>query len=289
MSIFWGFVFLLSASASAFEGSVTFSDQEIQRHQSGVQSIIKVASECLRADLAYHHNFYKKHGIAGFYGDRSSFAKLPHSQKQQQLSRLGKNPALLSQMYPTSCVGLTRKCLGRGFEIAGQKDIWVKIDKFVMSNAVDGTAMQLGLQKLGWKVLYWNPDLSQNKSWDEIEKRNDPTNKQRFWGYHEYRWVTVRNKGTYYFNPVDDFKSLVNFRANVPASFAKVPFFVGTAHTGYHVFPGAFGQVIEAHSTRAITDYYTLESAPFNPLANGGAPRGQYFSGLLAIPPGFEI
>lgn len=102
-----------------------------------------------------------------------------------------------------------------------------------------------------------------------------------------YRWATIKSRGMYYMNPVDDARSLVNFKTEMPEKFLDVPFYVGTAHTGYHVFPGTFGQVIEGHNTRAITDRNTLESSPFNPMEDGGGPRGQYFSGLVAVPPGF--
>ncbi|CAN5724706.1 hypothetical protein BH20VER1_BH20VER1_25590 [soil metagenome] len=75
----------------------------------------------------------------------------------------------------------------------------------------------------------------------------------------------------------------------VPAAFRSAPFFVGTAHTGYHVFPGFEGSIIDAHSTRALTSVNNLEKSQFNPLASGGGPRWtpteKYRSGLIATPP----
>jgi hypothetical protein len=94
---------------------------------------------------------------------------------------------------------------------------------------------------------------------------------------------------TYYFNKVDDKTLLVNFGTSVPSQFRSVPFFVGIAHTGYHVFPGFTGNVIEAHSTRLLSSVDNLEKSPFNPLANGGGPRWtateKYRSGLVGVPP----
>jgi hypothetical protein len=76
----------------------------------------------------------------------------------------------------------------------------------------------------------------------------------------------------------------VNFGASTPAILRSTPFFVGTAHGGYHVFPGTAGQVIESHSTRRINDSHTMESAAFNPLAGLAPTNGSYKSGLIAIP-----
>jgi len=87
-------------------------------------------------------------------------------------------------------------------------------------------------------------------------------------------------RAQFYFNTVDDYHSLVNFGMRPPADFESVPFFVGTAHGGYHVFPGMFGRVIEGHSTREVTDPQTIESFEIHPIANGGGPRGNYRSGL---------
>ena len=83
------------------------------------------------------------------------------------------------------------------------------------------------------------------------------------------------------------FEELVNFNDNEPSYLKNIPFFIGTAHMGYHVFPGSFGVVVEAHSTRAITDSKTIESAPFNPLEENGAPSGRYRSGMISVPPTF--
>ena len=150
--------------------------------------------------------------------------------------------------------------------------------------------MQHALQKLGWKTYYWNPQTSQNSVWDAQEKANDPNNNKHFWGYHVYRWSTINGPGrNYYTNVVDNFSSLVNFGSQPPLGLKKVPFFIGTAHTGYHVFPGKFEQVIEGHSTRAITDSKTMESSSFNPLQDGGGPRGVYRTGLMSVPPGYDF
>ena len=187
-------------------------------------------------------------------------------------------------MEATSCVGLVLKCLGQGFKTAGQGDLWERIRQFTRLNGVDGTAMQQGLRELGWKVLYWNPDVRMNREWDMAERRKDPTNKDRFWGYHENNWQGASKRGRYLYNDVDDARLLVSFGERVPELLKAIPFFVGTAHGGYHVFPGTFGRVIESHSTRLITDEKSLESDEFNPLAGRAPTGGMYKSGMIAIP-----
>ena len=288
-SIFLGICFVLfSAKGSAgFEGSISFSEQERIQHRASLAQILESATNCLEADLSAHLRFFQEHGIARFYGDRSAFARLGRSGQQAELRRLGKNPALLDQMAPTSCVGLALKCFAQGFNDAGQTAIWLKIRDFTRANDQDGTAMQHALRELGWRVLFWNPNPAFNQRWDDAEKAADPANRLRFWGYHTYRMATIRNSGNYYFNRVDDATTLVNFGVESPRFLESIPLFLGTAHTGYHVFPGFRGRVIEAHSTRLITDSRTIESAEFNPLAEDGAPAGAYRSGLIAVPPGY--
>ncbi len=273
------------AHAQEFKGDISFSQLERDVHRNGINQLIKTASDCLDEDLKRHQTFYRQHGFSPFYGDRSSFAKLNRTDRQNHLRRLGKNPQLADIMEPTSCVGLALKCLDRGFKAAGQAQLWSRIAAYTRLNNQYGNALQHALQELGWEIIYWNPAPQNNEAWDAAEKRRDPKNNDRFWGWHAYRYLTVNRHGAYYFNKVDDAESLVGFGTSVPKEFGKIPFFIGTAHTGYHVFPGAYGRVVEGHSTRAVTDYYTIESSEFNPLKNGGGPRGSYKSGLVAIPP----
>src|SRR5690606_3860379 len=119
------------------------------------------------------------------------------------------------------------------------------------------------------------------------EKRQHPNNPKKIWGFHAYNWLTVKKKGKYLYNKVDDISTLVNFGERTPEAIKRVPFFLGIAHMGYHVFPGSYGQIIEGHSTRQLHDPQAVETSPFNPLTDGGGPRGLYRSGLIAVPPGY--
>ncbi len=288
-------LFTISASwqneAKAFEFSGTFqaTEAEIADHARSINQLALTTSSCLRRELDRHQSFYRSYGISPFYGSNSYFGKLSASGKRSYLSRKRLSPNLVSEMEMTSCVGFAIKCYQEGFKTTGQEAVWKRIASYLAKNNYDGSAMIEAFRVLGWQVAYWNPDTSKNNEWEAEEKRKDPTNNLRMWGYHHYRELMVNRKGMYYKNPVDDKETLVNFGTHVPYSFQKAPLFLGVAHTGYHVFPGTYGEVIEAHSTRQITDFNTVENAPFNPLQSGGAPRGNYRSGIVALPPGYFL
>jgi hypothetical protein len=279
-------VLVANEANAAFKGSIAFTESEKVSHLATLPVILKTSAACLEGDMKRHYDFYTQFGISPFYGSNSAYSKMSPAERRQHLIQLGKNPALVSEMQSTSCVGLTMKCLGRGFEAAGQADLWKRLKAYTVLNGVDGTALQDGLQKLGWKILYWNADTSQNKKWDAEEQARHPGNKDHFWGYHESNWQAVVKRGRYYYDNVDDITSLVNFGKKVPEAIKSVEFFVGTSHMGYHVFPGTYGKIIEGHSTRRLTDPRTLQAAPFNPIGGGGPTDGEYRSGIVAVPPG---
>lgn len=274
----------LTASAG-YQGSISFTADEIARHQQDVGKITQTAAACLQRDYQHFQDFFRKYGVSPYYGDRGSFGKLSYAGKKEYLREIGKDPNLVAQMEPLSCVELMLNCLGEGFKNNGEADLWARIRAYTVLNGVDGMATQNALQMLGWKLLYWNPDVRMNGEWDRSEREHNPSNSDRFWGYHQENWVSAQH-GRYLYNHVDDARELVNFGTQSPELLKKVPFFVGIAHMGYHVFPGSFGRVVEAHSTKQITDSHNLESSPFNPLAGEGPTDGMYHSGLIAVPPG---
>jgi hypothetical protein len=277
---------------AGYEGDVAFTQSQISEHYQALPRIMEVSSACLKRDYQKHLKFYKKWGISPYFGDNSSFAKLNSAGKKEYLKKYGRYSEeqiqyFLGVLEPTSCVGLTLKCLQEGFHSAGQQQVWKKLKTFTVQNGVTGGALMVGLQNLGWKLAYWNPDTSKNEAWDANEQKVYPGNPKKIWGFHALNWKIVNSKRKYLYNQVDDVSSLVNFGKRVPKIMEKVPFFVGIAHMGYHVFPGSYGWVIEGHSTRQLHDSQTIESSAFSPLSNGGGPRGNYRSGLIAIPPGY--
>ncbi len=200
------------------------------------------------------------------------------------------------ELKDISCVDLTRRCLGQAFDAVGMEETWDKIDAHVRAHGVSGVEMQKALVDLGWESLYWNPDPAQNNAWDVEDRQLTPLAPTRVWmpvwGGHALRYQSVMKKGHYFDVPVSDNRTLVGFQKQTPAIFKTVPFFVGTAHAGYHVFPGSMGKVVEAHSMRALSSKDNLEFSDFNPLdqEHHGGPiwtnSEHYRSGVIVIPPG---
>ncbi len=303
-------------SHANFKGSLEFTDEEKVLHLQNLESMMESSAECLEADIRRHKKFIRKYGISAFYGDNSDFARkigpdgkavtTTKEEKRQMLRDADIDEDFLAElipdgdcrggldecpymMLPTSCIGLVMRCLKTGFEDTGQAEIWGKLRAYTIANGVQGDALQDGLQKLGWKILYWNPDTSKNQEWDLEEQQQYPGNPKNIWGQHQTTWSSVMNKQRYYYNVVDDSTSLVDFGRRLPRFMKKVPFFVGIAHLGYHVFPGTYGDIVEGHSTRKVTDKETLEKSEFAPLKSRGGPRGgPYKTGIVAIPPSYE-
>lgn len=315
---------LTSVQAVAGASGVEFSAQEISDSNRNATLISETAAACLSRTYDTHLRFFQRRKYSKYYGNRHPKHKTEDDRKKVLLKllpelarrvRRGEPEALRElqqrsrELEATSCIGLAVNCLGEGFEKAGMKDTWSKIFKWIARKDSDGSPMFYGtdLQKalidLGWKSLYWNPDISQNAAWDQLEQDINPLQYGKVWnsawGGHALRWSEVRRKKSYYGIPVQDIQTLVNFGTSPPADFKQVPFFLGTAHAGYHVFPGFNGKVIEAHSMRELNSRENLEVGEFNPLnqpINGipggtGAPRWtrseHYRSGMMVVPPGY--
>lgn len=316
--------------AFAFNGSADFSYYDVQRHQSGIATILSTAAQCLQDDLAKHRLFMQRYGVSAFYGENASFAKVESvdawgqktsrpttaEEKRDQLRAYGVSEQIVEQLVPTracrkasdcplemqpaSCVGLALKCLQRGFAAAGQSDIWANLRQFTRDNGVTGNSLQYGLQRLGWKLVYWNPNPALDRAWDASERATYPRNPLSIWGRHDENYRSVMQSRVYGDLLVDDDTSAVGFGTGVPEIARRAPFFVGIAHMGYHVFPGTYGQVVEAHSTRQVNDPKEIQSSAFSPLTPGAGPQGgprstlpggfasdTYRSGVIAIPPGY--
>ncbi len=319
-SLFLSLALLASPPAIAYNGSVSFSEAEVTQHKENITRIVEIAHDCLEEDLTRHKDFLRRFGISAFYGENAAFVvrkrrdpwsgqiyqtRTSLEERRDMLRDRGIRESIVRQMVPshscqgrrdcplrlepTSCIGLALKCLQRGFEATGGSATWKKLRAFTRANDVQGDSYQYALQKLGWKLVYWNPAPEKAAQWDASERRAYPGNPKGIWGKHAQTLATVRNSSRYGPNRVDDAVSLVGFGTTTPELLARAPFFVGIAHQGYHVFAGAYGRIVEAHSTRAINDSRTLESSPFNPLVEGGGPRGgPYKSGVVALPPGHQ-
>jgi len=272
-----------------------FTAAEIRKHRDTMDVFTDAAADFLDWVYADHLAFYQKWGVSKYYGNRKPEHRT-REKRMAQLRKFGKPEFLADQQVATACILLAMQACERGFNATGMANTWKKINnQLKIDQKFFGTDLQIMLQQLGWKICYWNPDPSQNAAWDADDQALNPLRPPRkwmpVWGGHALRYASAVNRRVYYDSKVDDVTRLVGFKKTQPAAFRTVPFFVGIAHAGYHVFPGRRGDVIEAHSMREMIAKDNIEVAPFNPLAQGGAPRWtrteKYRSGLIAVPADF--
>lgn len=216
--------------------------------------------------------------MSKYYGNRKPEHKT-REKRMAQLRKFGKPEFLVDQQVATACILLAMQVCERGFNATGMSNTWKKINtQLKIHQKFYGSDLQIMLQQLGWKLYYWNPNPSQNAAWDAEDQALNPLKAGRkwlpVWGGRALRYASAVNKGTYYDATVDNVTKLVGFKKVEPPAFKTVPFFVGIAHAGYHVFPGRRGDVVEAHSMREMIAKDNIEVAPFNPLAQGARRAG---------------
>ena len=305
---------LFSTSAGAQVSGSNFTAEEIAIHRERAPQVAEISAQCINGIWSTHTSFFRRYGFSKYYGNRH-FGKNYHRVDVRRQTLRQNFPRLSEQainqgapqMESTACVTMALQCLETAFIQTGQAQTWQKLRNWVgrpnprTGGSVNwfGHELQLALIDLGWRSLYWNPDPTQNAAWDaqenEIwqrtvpEKPHDPKR-----GQHVATYNSVMRRGVYYTVPIQDRQTLVGFGTRPPEIFKRIPFFVGIAHLGYHVFPGSFGQVVEAHSMRRLGAFDNIERGEFNPLManqNGYAPRWTnielYRSGILVVPPGF--
>lgn len=272
-----------------------FTALEKRKHRDTLDVFTDAAADFLDWVYADHVAFFDKWGVSKYYGNRKPEHQT-YEKRVAQLRKFGKPAFLADQQVSTACILLAMQACERGFNATGMSNTWKKINaQLKIDQKFFGTDLQIMLQQLGWKIYYWNPDPTQNAAWDADDQAVNPPRPGRkwmpVWGGHALRYASATKKGIYHDTSVDNVTKLVGFKRTPPASFRTVPFFVGIAHAGYHVFPGRRGEVVEAHSMRQMTARDNIEVAPFNPLAPGGAPRWsrseKYRSGLIAVPEDF--
>ncbi len=332
-----------------------FSPSEMKTYKQFNQQITDTAAKCLNTNYLEWKKFFAENGFSYYYGDRdinyntenkrldflksvkkstSEFVtqfntdanfRIKQKTIPARISKINNDPNFIENFKknvgfkPMSCIGLTRKCLAEGFDSVDNsiiKNIWNKIDSNLKDSDMGGMNLIKNLQKLGWKVLYWNPDPSQNSEWDQLNVKNWVTpeylprmkvvnfdtgapipNKPgqyyyySAWGMHESHYKNIMNKNRYFDVRVDDKNLLVNTKNVTPLVLQKAPYYIGTAHVGYHVFSGYNGQIYEGHSERSLTGGTNLEHGYYNPATKGGSPKStlyeQYRSGIIVVPPGY--
>lgn len=221
--------------------------------------------------------------------ETQGMVKVPLSRVASTAKRFMKN-----KKDGTSCVTLARDCIREALDKiqnASLDSANAKIMREFSRSKAMGTVFMNLLQLAGWKVYYWNPDTSRNYEFDLFERYYQPPFSDNT-GYHRYIYQKITRseqqgqKGKYLevnYNRhvngakslvrhtviVDDSRTLTNFGAATPQFLKDEPFYMGIAHMGFHVFLGSYGEVIEGHSKRPISDDSLLERSEFNPLNDG--------------------
>lgn len=306
VGVFLGIVLFSSSAEAAFRGTLEFSEQDRIQHKQSIHKLVETSAACLNRYKTEHLEFYRSHCyqsrgrsicLSKFYGDRRFSKKRGEVRSDGEplqflpdaLEAAGFAREYVDKMTSTSCVGMTLLCLEEGFQATGQDEIWQAIRGYVRANGVDGSSLQEALRQLGWTVYYWNPSPMDNSTVARLTRWDAEESGWKSKGWHLSRYRQVMRDRRYYDNPVDNVTDLTGFGTTAPKLLERFPFWVGTAHTGYHVFPGTYLDVIEAHSTRALTSIDNLQFSKFSPLATGGGPRWteteKYRSGLIALPP----
>ena len=271
----------LTTTHAKFKGSISFNSSEQQVHRNDITALLADSAQCLVEVQSDHVNFLKQYGFSRYYGTLSNFAKASRSERQSIMARSGVDPRFVDELKPVSCIGLAMKCLARGFGKVGQASLWKKINTFTRNNGSTGIALIHGLQKLGWGVAYWNEDPSKNELWDAEEKKLFPGNPLNVWGHHKARYDNLLKTGYYYHNKVDNIWTLTGMgKGGMPKVFTDLEFYVGTANTGYHVFPGTEGVNLEGHGTAEFNSKKAVEARRLM------SKQWRFRSGIVAVPPG---
>lgn len=208
--------------------------------------LAKAGKEAIEKKTKAHRDAITSRGYGTHYGDHSSYS-----------------PPAGAALTKSSCVVWAMECAEYAFDKVGKGSIWDGVARITRRNQLKGTFLIQALIAKGWTGIYWNPDVT-DKSDSE----------------HSYSAHVARTKGTYYKLPVKDM--VVDYRRK-PENLTglnkldKVPFWVGCARGGMHVFCGTGANVSEFHWESPATDPKAMELVALKEY--------EWMSGIIAVPP----
>lgn len=199
--------------------------------------------------------------------------------------QVGTNCPIQFGLEQTNCIIYCSSVIEWAYAQVGKKEI----AKTIVRKSKKGTDLAKYLHSIGWKGIYWNPDVK-----NPFDSDNE----------HSYSYTIAKNKKRYYGIPVIGY--VINYRPtdfykNDPpwwkvwesreldiskitktdlSGFAKlkrVRFGFGAARGGKHTFLYGSGSIYEVH-WGGISILGLYEKSPF--LDYG------WLSGILMIPPG---
>ena len=211
----------------------------------------------VRALTERHKSLIASRGVGSYYGSESGY--VPPAGSPADL-RVG------------SCIGWALDVTGAAYREVGLAAVWQRIYTITVNNGARGTVLCRELVRDGWTGIYWNPDVATPADGD---------------AEHTFSAKMARGgSGKYYEIPVKGM--ITNYRPSSTSTTAldasgirrleKVPYWVGCARGGKHVFVGTRGNVSEFH----------WEAQPTNPDAITQVPLEAFawLSGILCVPPG---
>lgn len=195
---------------------------------------------------------------------------------QDQLPRNG-------DMEMTSPVLWALKHVKAAYTAAGKKERGEQIDRIVESSGSAAHILIMELQKDGWHSIYWNPDVNAPAEPNESKK-----------SLHERSWQEA-NRGEYMNGKIKVDYSLVNYRPSPRSKTKKntssltklkrVPFWIGMANYGKHMFVGYHGHLSEAYSMEMPTSSRLIVDSEFANWS-GNYRSEKLLSGIIMVPPG---
>lgn len=195
---------------------------------------------------------------------------------QDQLPRNG-------DLEMTSPVLWVLKHVKAAYTAAGKKERGEQIDRIVASSGDSPVVLIMELQKDGWHSIYWNPDVNTPAETDQGKK-----------SLHERSWQEA-SRGEYMNGKIKVDYSLINYRPSHRSKTKKtisslrklkrVPFWIGMANYGKHVFAGYHGNLSEAYSMEMPTSPRLIMNSEFANWS-GHYKSEKLLSGIIMVPPG---
>lgn len=210
-------------------------------------ALARAGKEAIETKTKAHRDAIRTRGYGTHYGDHSNY-----------------RPPAGASLTESSCVVWAMECAAYAFEKVGQSAVWNRIAANARRNQLKGTVLIKDLVQAGWTGIYWNPDTTDT---------SDPE--------HSYSAHVARRSKTYYKIPVQDY--VLDYRRKPRADLTginkldKVPFWVGCARGGRHVFCGTGANVSEFHWDYPATNPRAMELVTLKDYA--------WLSGIIAVPP----
>lgn len=276
-----------------------------------------VGRESVLQSMKAHRDHLQKTGVGLFYGVKSTYSPLKKSKNSNEkiwsdIERFGYIKTVLHKnfvhklgsmnavdAYVGSLVGIQEeqprhgdlqmtgsllwvlKHVSAAYAASGKSERAEQIVRLVQNNGNHPYLLLVELQKDGWHSIYWNPDVALP---DDDKKAS----------LHLRSWQEAQ-KGTYFNNTIKVDYLLTNYRPTKGSKTKKdlsslkklkrVPFWVGLANYGRHIFVGYQDHLSEAHSAEMPTSNNLIMDSEFGKW-HGHYPSEKLLSGIIMVPPG---